>query len=191
MVKQKPCKACGEQFQPFTSTAKACSVPCALRLVEDGNKRKQMRERKLAKQAERAKLKKRKAALMTIADHRKMAQHVFNSYIRLRDSRLPCVSCGKSPTQGQRHASHYRPRSTAAQLAYNTNNVWASCAPCNDHRSGNLTPYRAELINRIGLERVEDLENNNELAGYTPEYLTRLRDIFRRKERLYRRLFRF
>ena len=187
-VKTKPCKSCGEPFQPFTSIARVCSVKCALVDVAEGNKRKQAKAKAASKKLERADLKKRKAALMTISDHKRRAQQEFNRYIRNRDWRKPCVSCQKPPECGQRHASHYRPRSTASQLSFNTRNVWASCAPCNSHKSGNLTEYRIELINRIGLEQVEALENNSELANFTVEYLIRLRDIFRRRANLYERI---
>ena len=148
-----------------------------------------MKERTAERKAHRADLKRRKAALLTINDYRSLAQKEFNRFIRIRDRNLPCVSCGKAPERGQRHASHYRPRSTAAQLSFNTEQVWASCAPCNSHKSGNLTEYRVELIKRIGLVKVEALENNCELAKFTPEYLQRLRDIFRRRANLYERFF--
>jgi hypothetical protein len=50
-------------------------------------------------------------------------------------------------------------------------------------KSGNLTPYRIELIKRIGLEMVEWLEGVHEPKRYTIDELKALKADYRAKVR--------
>lgn len=96
------------------------------------------------------------------------AQKAFNAYIRQRDDKEPCISCQRHH-DGQYHAGHYRTVGAAKQLRFNEDNCHKQCAPCNNHLSGNLTEYRINLIKKIGLEKVEDLESNSEIKRYSIE----------------------
>lgn len=98
----------------------------------------------------------------------KKAQTAFNSFIRDRDKDLPCVSCNRHH-QGQYHAGHYRSVGAAKQLRFTEANCHKQCAPCNNHKSGNITEYRINLIKKIGINKVEQLENNNEVKRYSIE----------------------
>jgi hypothetical protein len=130
----------------------------------------------------------RKEKAMTPAKRKERTQSAFNAYIRVRDALDPCISCGQHYDLGQRHASHYRSRAAASQLRFNTFNVHASCAQCNGMKSGNIVEYRINLVKKIGVERVEALENNNEKRRYTDQYLDRLRHIFAKRTRHLRKL---
>lgn len=103
---------------------------------------------------------------------KKSAQTAFNAYIRARDSGSCCISCDK-PDNGshQRHASHYRSVKACSFLRFNEDNVHASCMQCNSHMSGNITEYRLRLINKIGIDKVEWLECQNEPKRHTCEEL--------------------
>ncbi|VEB00995.1 bacteriophage Lambda NinG protein [Klebsiella pneumoniae] len=59
-------------------------------------------------------------------------------------------------------ASHYRSRGAASHLKFNVFNVHSACTRCNRQLSGNAVEYRIRLIERIGLDRVERLETDNE-----------------------------
>ena len=84
------------------------------------------------------------------------AQTVFNAWIRKRDAGKRCVSCsGYNISQ----ASHYYSAGKHSNLRFHEDNVWGSCLKCNYFEHGNLIPYRAELIKRIGIDRVEVLDN--------------------------------
>lgn len=85
------------------------------------------------------------------------AQTAFNAYIRERDNKKPCVSCGRHH-QGQYHAGHYRSVGAHPELRFEELNCHRQCSVCNNHKSGNIAEYRIELIKRIGLEKVEWLE---------------------------------
>ena len=150
-------------------------------------KARKAQERKEARQkAEKKKaIREAKQAIKPLSKLKAEAQAVINRYARLRDARKGCVSCDKpSDWHGQWHASHYRPVGRNQQLRYNLFNIHKACSVCNAHLSGNLLPYREELIRRIGRERVEWLETNQDHASYTREYLERLKRVFSKRCRM-------
>lgn len=175
-VKQKTCKACGTKFKPHLSTQKACSVRCALDLAPANLDR----ARKAIEQREKATTKARRERLKSKADYMREAQVAFNAYIRARDAELPCVSCGRHH-EGQYHAGHYRTVGANPELRFEPLNVWKQCAPCNNHKSGDIVNYRIELVKRIGAEKVEWLEGPHEPKRYTIEDLQAIKAEYREK----------
>ena len=175
-VKQKTCKACGSKFRPSLSTQKACSVKCALDLAPAN----QDKARKAIAQRERREIKVRKERAKSRTDHVRETQAVFNEWIRLRDAALPCVSCGRHH-EGQYHAGHYRTVGANPELRFEPLNVWKQCAPCNNHKSGDIVNYRIELVKRIGADRVEWLEGPHEAQRYTIEDLKAIKAEYRAK----------
>jgi hypothetical protein len=103
----------------------------------------------------------------------------FNKYIRLRDSKqfdflyFKCIACGQIkriktyPDGGSNyHASHYIHNKLPIQ--FDEDNCHGGCDSCNTYGSGNLISYRFNLINKIGLARVERLEiKQHNKAKYT------------------------
>ena len=141
--------------------------------------------------ARRAKNNEAKKLLKTKSDYIKEAQQAFNAYVRFRDRDLPCISCGSRPEDrfgGAMDAGHYRSRGAAGHLRYDLNNCHAQCKKCNRNLSGNVVEYRINLIRRIGLEKVEALENDNTTRLFTIEYLQRLKRIFLKKLRVKKKL---
>jgi hypothetical protein len=68
-------------------------------------------------------------------------------------------------------------------LAFNMHNCHSQCVHCNRHLSGNVVEYRKGLIDRIGLDKVEALENDNEVRRFDIDYYKRVKSIFSRKLR--------
>ncbi|QIL41012.1 NinG protein [Pedobacter sp. HDW13] len=90
----------------------------------------------------------------------KLATEYFNRYVRNRDAvngRVKCISCSTLVPLLGVHAGHYR-ASTFAATRFDERNVNGQCARCNTHLHGNLIDYRINLIDKIGLEEVEDIE---------------------------------
>ena len=132
-----------------------------------------------------------KKKLKTKSQYMKEAQAAFNAYVRYRDRKKPCISCGSTPEQrygGAIDAGHYRSRGAAKHLALHLWNCHAQCKKCNRNLSGNVVEYRINLIRRIGLDKVESLENNNQTRIYTIEYLERIKRIFKKKVRILKKL---
>ena len=91
----------------------------------------------------------------------KQAQTWFNKFIRLRDKGRPCPSCGRHHL-GQIHAGHFLSVGSSPGLRFNQFNCWAQCSACNNHLSGNAINYRIGLVDRIGADRVEWLEQQRD-----------------------------
>lgn len=152
-------------FVPFSSTARACSPRCALKLVRG------------AKKEERAQTKARKEKLKTKADWYAEAQAAVNAYVRNRDAGEPCISCGRFH-EGQWHAGHFRSRGSAKHLALDVRNIHRQCQPCNAHLHGNVLNYRLGLIARYGVEFVEAIETDNAPRLHTIDDLKAIRKHF-------------
>lgn len=180
--KPKKCKnpACGISFPPQRLGQAVCSPKCGL-AIKDVN---QAKARKSLAQVERREIKVRKEKLKSRADHAKEAQAVINRYVRLRDSHLGCISCDKPASWGgQWHCSHFRSVGAAAHLRFNLWNMNKSCSQCNAHLSGNIMGYRPRLVAKIGQEKVDWLECNQDLVRHDIPYLKRLRAVFAKKVR--------
>lgn len=171
--KPKKCKCCPEKFIPRNSLQTVCSPKCAIQLANQLSERKQKRLEK----EERAAWNKRKADVKPLNHWVNMTQRAFNDYIRARDGNI-CISCG-STTAVSYHAGHFRSTAAASQLRFNEDNVHSQCSACNTHQSGNISPYRINLITKIGLQRVLALESNNEPHRYTREELDGIRARYR------------
>lgn len=147
---------------------------------------KRIKERKEKERADRRDLKARKVALKTKPQWRSEAQTAFNRYVRLRDAGKPCISCGRLPEQkfgGTMDCGHYRTRGAAAHLAFNLHNTAAQCVYCNRDRDGAQKAFEQGLIERIGAEKVEAINNDNTVRRFDIPYLQRIKSIFTRKAR--------
>lgn len=170
MPRQRKCP-CGQYFTPRNSLQKACCLEGALIVagkVKDKAKRKRLREGR--------------ERLKTLGDYAREAQRAFNAYIRERDRALPCISCGRHHN-GQFHAGHFRTVASSPELRFEEKNCHKQCAPCNNHKSGDIVNYRINLVERIGIEQVEWLEGPHEPKRYRKEDLIAIRDEYRRKLR--------
>ncbi|WGL93788.1 recombination protein NinG [Arsenophonus nasoniae] len=175
-LRPKVCKICKNKFTPAKSLQLVCNHQCAIQYARQHLD-------KLAKKRvieERRQLKQRKAALKPLSHWLRMTQRVFNDYIRERDKNDGCISCG-SKTAITYHAGHYRTTASASQIRFNENNCHKQCSACNTHKSGSISEYRIGLSNKIGINKVIELENNNEIIKYTPEILKEIRNKYRKK----------
>ena len=170
----KTCSVCKTEFTPVRSLQKVCGPVCALAHA----KAKESRQRKAIEKVERKQQRARKEKVKTRSEHMRDLQAVFNQWIRLRDSADPCISCGRYH-DGQYHAGHYRTVASAPELRFEPLNVWKQCAPCNNHKSGDIVNYRANLVHKLGAEKVEWLEGPHEPKRYTIEDLQAMKAHYR------------
>ncbi|MFK0092905.1 recombination protein NinG [Pseudomonas sp. NPDC090592] len=178
--RQKACSnpACGEKFTPMQLGQKVCGWQCGLAIAKEPAN--QQVARKAIAQRERREIQVRKEKIKSRADYLREAQAIFNQWVRLRDAALPCVSCGRHH-DGQYHAGHYRTVGANPELRFEPLNVWKQCAPCNNHKSGDIVNYRIELVRRIGADRVEWLEGPHEAQRYTIDDLKAIKAEYREK----------
>jgi hypothetical protein len=104
------------------------------------------------------KVKKQKEDLLTTSDYLKLAQQVFNKWVRLRDKDQCCISCG-NPLGSKYDAGHFWSAWGHSSVRFHPDNVHAQCVACNQHKHGNLIAYRYGLIQKIGLEKYSKIED--------------------------------
>lgn len=194
---RRKCAHCREWFHPARDGQVACSFECANAIgkeqtakAREAAKQKEAQRQRAEEKSGRQRRKAKRESFKTKAQWDKEAQSAFNRYIRIRDEGKECVSCG-NPLIGKSNyltgsaidASHYRSRGAASHLKFNVFNVHSACTRCNRQLSGNAVEYRIRLIERIGQERVERLESDNEPRRFDIPYLLRIKSIFTRKAR--------
>lgn len=174
-------------FRPEEGTpdyVKWCSESCkkaiiAKALAKEQEKRKRAQER--AKKVQKKKDKTRLNELKPISHWLTETQKVFNEFIKFKQAGQPCISCGTTRNI-QYCAGHYRTRGAAGHLRFDERNVHRQCNKrCNLELSGNIANYRPRLIEKIGLEAVEALENDNKPKSWTREELEEIRKVYRAK----------
>lgn len=177
-MKPKKCKAdgCGTMFTPYKPMQKCCSVECEYKYALKHLEKKRERRRK----EEKKKVREAKKRLKTRSQWAKEAQIAFNRYIRLRDKNEPCISCGKN-TGAKMNAGHYLSVGAHPELRYNELNCHKQCEHCNSFLSGNIAKYRINLVEKIGLEKVEWLEGPHEVPRRTAEYFEEIKRIYTEK----------
>ena len=167
----KKCKNCKEGFEPIHFNQKFCFKGECKNVWIQSEKDKQWKKEKAKKKVE----------LMTLQDYIKIAQQVFNKFIRERDKGNVCISCQK-PINGVKHASHYLSAGGHSNVRFHEDNVFVSCYKCNVMLSGNQIEYRKALIEKIGIKRVEWLENNGSIVKkWNIEELKEIIELYRNK----------
>lgn len=143
----KRCKICKGPFTPtYSSLQPTCTSPlCILKWAKKVDEKKGKRE-----------IKRMRENIKSVSQYRRELQKVFNEFIRLRDSKEPCISCGK-PLPAKYDAGHFYSVGAYPNLRFNEDNVHAQCVECNQHKHGNLLEYAPRLTERIGFERASKL----------------------------------
>lgn len=166
----KTCK-CGDEFEPRNIGNTTIRTNKCLKCIALAN----------LKKIKQDKTKKQKQSLLSLQDHLKLTQGVFNKYIRERDKGLPCRSCGKK-INGVTHASHYLSSGGHSNVRFDENNVFSCCFSCNVALSGNLLNYRIRLKELIGNEQLEALELRGKLSKkWTVSELEKIRELYKQK----------
>jgi len=159
--KLRSCKApsCKEKFEPRGANQIVCSPECAYEL----QKKKNEKVRKEMQKQDRAKIREMKLKLKTHSKWIQELQVIFNKYVRLRDKNLPCISCG-TQKDVRWSAGHYFPAGSYPMVRFDEDNVWKQCwNNCNKNRHGNLANYKIGLIERVGENRFQELEERTRI----------------------------
>lgn len=160
-----------------------CSPPCGIAYAQAQRVKKTKKEEAADRKATKEKLQ----ALRTKSDYLKDAQKAFNEFIRWRDriAGHPCISSGERLDWGSNEvdAGHYRSTGAAKHLRFNEDNCHAQAKRENRYLAGNAVAYRVNLIARIGLERVEALENDNTQRKWSIDDLKAICATYRAKTR--------
>ncbi|OJB84536.1 protein ninG [Yersinia ruckeri] len=185
LPRSRNCKVCKTRFKPAAIYEWWCceehKIEYAVLVMKERRKQNydnEIKQRQERQKEDRKQLKVRRINAQPKTYWIKQAQQAVNAFVRARDSSLPCVSCG-THSAAQWDAGHYRTTAAAPQFRFDPRQIHKQCSVCNQHKSGNIVPYRVELIKRIGIERVEAIENNHERRSYSIEELKSIRDYYR------------
>jgi hypothetical protein len=103
---------------------------------------------------------------------------------RIRDRHDGCISCHMGANySGMWHGSHFRPAGNNAAVQFHLWNIHKACAQCNLFKSGNLAAYRPRLVEKIGADRVEWLESQNQPVKTNVAYLIRFKAVMGKRLR--------
>ncbi|OQY25506.1 MAG: hypothetical protein B6244_14920 [Candidatus Cloacimonetes bacterium 4572_55] len=185
--KTRRCTFCKDYFPADGGIVLPAGFFCSFDHAAEYAKKKQDKLKEKRRKQQKKTDKTKRDSLKTVRDLMPEAQAAFNKYIRARDYGLPCISCGATPKQkvgGTVDAGHYRSRGSAGHLRFNVWNCHSQCVLCNRYQSGNVVDYRINLIKKIGVERVETLENDNDPRKFSVEYLRRVKRIFNKRARI-------
>ena len=116
----------------------------------------------------RAKMGSRAKALQQFQKLRRYQEASGNGFVY-------CISCGKLMFVKESQGGHYVSRSVRA-TELESDNVWPQCPRCNNHLSGNVVAYRANLVKLIGEERVRRIEDLANASRGDSEAYSRLDD---------------
>jgi hypothetical protein len=95
-----------------------------------------------------------------LGEYEAEAREVFQLWIRLRDKKDSCISCGRVAESYD--AGHFFCAELYSGLIFHEDNCHKQCKrPCNKDRHGNLANYRIGLVKKIGEERVKWLKQSN------------------------------
>lgn len=172
-LKQKKCRVCKTLFNPFRTTQMVCNYHCAQLYADELNRKKELKDWKIKKA-------KMKEDLMSLSDWLEIAQTHFNTYIRQRDKDQLCISCQKPPLK--KNAGHFYNSHNHYNVRFDERNVHLQCEHCNFFLSGNLIPYRENLIKKIGVQEFEDLSKiANETRKFNIQEVKELINIYKNK----------
>ena len=182
------CPVCKQPAELRINLKLFCSYDCAAqwgKAQTDKAKAKRQLEQRRADRVKKESFKRRSEWIASL-------QTVFNKYIRLRDAGLNCISCDRpeweidastpiNRTGGLWDAGHYLSRGAYPELRFEESNCHKQCKSCNAG-SGKFSAkgrtvtqrYRVNLIEKIGLEKVEWLEGPQEPLKLTIEQIQQM-----------------
>lgn len=158
-MKDKKCKVCQTKFTPVQFAQAVCGYKCA---IEHSKKLKELKEQREWK-AEKAILRDK---LKTLSQYEAEAKKSFQKYIRMRDEKQPCISCGIENTELW-DGGHFKKAEIYSGVIFDESNCHKQCRKCNRFLGGNELNYRAGLIQRYGVEYTDQIE---ERANKTRNY---------------------
>lgn len=188
----KKCRVetCGASFVPARLGQAVCSPSCA---ILDAPKQpvNQEKARKALADVGRKELRAAKERAKPKGQYMREAQAAVNAYVRERDRKLPCISCGTFYPDDRVNvwdAGHLRSVGASPATRFNLFNINKQCVRCNRYLSANAVMYKAALIEKIGFDRVEKLYCTHKAKAFSIEYLVRIKSIFKRRIKVLRKI---
>jgi len=192
--KPKKCKYCKGSFTPFRSTQVACGPQCAMELAKIQEEKKNRDRNKvseaMAKLEKKLKKEEYDAKFKKLSAYEAEAKEVFQRWIRFRDEKENCISCG-TPVSSIWDGGHYKKAELFSGTIFHPDNCHKQCRKCNFYMNGNESDYRIGLSHRIGPDRlkvIEDLAQESRYYKWTKDELIEIKrkfqDLLRKKQKV-------
>lgn len=135
--------------------------------------------RKLTKKKDNLRLK--KFQLTDLKIRKAAARVACHAYIKARDRGNLCICCNRN--LGKNYDSgHFLESGNHPKIRYDEDNIHSQSVYCNQYKGGDSDDYRGNLINKIGIERVERLESmKGGTVKRTPQDYQEIEDYFKAK----------
>lgn len=164
------CKNCKDKFEPIRFNHKFCLKDECIKAFVEEVKTRQWKETKT----------RMKQDLKTLQDWLKEAQTIFNKYVRLRDTGLPCISCNLPPKK--KNAGHYYSSGGHSNIRFDEDNVHLQCEACNTFLSGNLLNYQIGIQKKIGAQKLLELQERAHVTKkWTIDELKEIIETYKKK----------
>lgn len=86
------------------------------------------------------------------------AWKLMSRYVRLRDMKKGCITCGKSYVEiCDAQAGHFKHAAKTNPVSYDFRNINAQCISCNSFGNGKLDVYAERLVEMYGPEVLTEL----------------------------------
>lgn len=204
------CRFCATIYKPARSMQPGrvcndpeCQAKFALEDIDKKRKQRQAAERIAAREDRKTikiKLDKLKTPGQRSKDLMQEAEKAVRDYRRTYELMIGsgCISCARTQQEvigsdgwkpgGAFDAGHYHGKGARPGLRLTPDNIWLQCKSCNGGsakyaRKGATVAkqFRENLIQRIGIERVEELDADDKPRHYTDDQLIEIRDTYRAK----------
>ncbi|QDP52087.1 MAG: putative protein ninG [Prokaryotic dsDNA virus sp.] len=157
---KRKCKSCGDYVREFVVTPKGvfCNIDSAVKYSYANKDKGAQIVRKAQKKKDTA----RKKELMTRSQWFDKLQKLVNQYVReVKEVGQPCCTCNQ--VKSGYDCGHYKAvgRGGADRRRFTLMNLHRQCRHCNSFNGGKPVEYRAYLIERYGLNKVEWLEDES------------------------------
>lgn len=197
--KDKKCVICLSYFQPYSSTATACSLRCAISIATQKRLAKADRDARKQEKVERKahRARKKKFYDNDLTKQLKLTQTVFNKLRKLEEFKWyqdrglepECISCGKKDMDWC--CSHLKTVGSHSELRFDRDNTKLACNRyCNKALSGNINGnkttrgYLVGLVDRFGrfeAKRIMDYCNTSKVRKWKCDELIEMRKDFSKR----------
>ena len=160
MATKNRCTNCKKYFLKESMTIVTAGKFCTSECLKDYAMNKTHKLIKTVKDKEKKddNLRRKVFYASDLKTRKKAAKMACHSYIRERDKGKGCICCGR-PLGAKYDAGHYLESGNNPRIRYDERNIHAQNVYCNQYQGGDSDDYRGNLIKKIGLLAVKDLES--------------------------------
>ena len=158
-IRKSFCKECGNEFTPFNTMDKYCSMPCryegAKKIIEANRKKKVLQAKRQHSEWKRNGL----DMLKRRGDWEKLLQDEVNHIARLIDKGCKsCISCPPTTPMQKAFGGHLHSVGSNSSTRYNLHIIHRQCFSCNGKKGGVPLLYLEGIIREYGKDYADYIQ---------------------------------